>query len=603
METLGYVLAEDVFSPINVPPFDRSAMDGFALISMDTLGSTEDNSINLNVVGDVKAGYVFEGVIKNGQSVEISTGAPLPTGADSVVMVEYTQRTGDSVEIFKTAAPGQNIMSAGADIQEGELILRNGVELTSRELAVLAAIGISEVAVYRKPKVGIFSSGDEVVSAGEELLPGKLYDINSIAIAAGITENGGVPEFLGIIEDDFNSLQTKLGSKLGEFDILIISGGTSAGMGDMLYEVVDKLGEPGLLVHGIKVKPGKPTILAVCEGKPIIGLPGYPASAMSIFQLFVIPYVRLLSGLGPAELKTKIKAKIKQRIRSVMGRHEFKPMNLIKSDEGWLAFPVPGGSGAITSIALADGFVEIAENEEFLLPDTEVEISLFSENIKPIDIQIIGSHCSVLAKIIQIFVTKHPNYNVRFIGVGSSGGVAAVRRGEAHIAGLHLLNENGKYNQLDENNIGGKVIKGYNRMQGMIVQKGNPKNIQNLKDLEREDISFINRNPGSGTRVLFDYLIAEEKIDKNKINGYSQYTKSHSTIAYAIKTGQVDVGVGIESVVDENLEFIHLQEEQYDFLINSNYSALEAVKAFKRILQNNEVKEIINQYPGYSNRD
>ncbi|MCE7734628.1 MAG: molybdopterin biosynthesis protein [Candidatus Heimdallarchaeota archaeon] len=602
IEALGYVLAIDVFSPINVPPFDRSAMDGFALVANDTLGSTESSAINLKVIGEIKSGYVFEGIIQAKECVEISTGAPLPAGADSVVMVEYTDRKADRVDIFKSAAPGQNVMSAGADIQEGELILRKGTQLTSRELAVLGAIGIAEIEVIKKPKVGIFSSGDEVISPGEPLLPGKLYDINSIAISAGIIENGGQPTFLGIIEDEYSALEKKLSENLKLFDLLIISGGTSAGMGDMLFEVVDNIGEPGLLVHGIKVKPGKPTILAVCDGKAIIGLPGYPASALSIFQLFVIPYIRLLSGLAPLETKSKIKAKIKQRLRSVMGRHEFKPMNLIRSDEGWLAFPVPGGSGAITSIALADGFVEIGENESFILADTEVEINLFSDNIRPTDIQIIGSHCSVLAKIIQLYSQKYPSYHIRTIGVGSSGGVAAIRRGEAHVAGIHLLTDKG-YNQLNEDEIYGYVVPGYNRMQGMIVLKGNPKKINSIHDLVKEEVSFINRNPGSGTRVLFDRLLIEDGINSDQISGYSQYTKSHSSVANIIKSGLKDVGIGIESVVDDQLDFIPLREEKYDFLIKKTYENLESVKAFIQLLKSEEVKEIVNNFKGYSIRE
>lgn len=601
IEALGYVLAVDVFSPINVPPFDRSAMDGFALLANDTLGSTESSAVKIDVVGEIKAGYVFEGVIQSGECVEISTGAPLPTGADSVVMVEYTERKGDSVEIYKAAAPGQNIMSAGADIQEGELIVRKGSQLTSRELAVLGAIGISKIEVIKKPKVGIFSSGDEVISANQELQPGKLYDINSIAISAGVIENGGIPTFLGIIEDEYTTLETKLSENLKLFDILIISGGTSAGMGDMLFEVVDNIGDPGLLVHGIKVKPGKPTILAVCDGTPVIGLPGYPASALSIFQLFVVPYVRLLSGLGSIEAKTKITARIKQRLRSVMGRHEFKPMNLIRSDEGWLAFPVPGGSGAITSIALADGFVEIGENQAFVLADSEVEINLFSEKIKPTDIQIIGSHCSVLAKIIQLYSQKYPNYHIRSIGVGSSGGIAAIRRGEAHVAGIHLLTEKG-YNQFGENDVDGTVVEGYNRMQGMVVLKGNPKKINSIHDLAKKEITFINRNPGSGTRALFDNLLNEEGIESENINGYNQYTKSHSSVANAVKSGLVDVGLAIESVVDMELEFIPIREEKYDFLIKNQYISLEPVQAFVQLLQSDEVRNIVSKFKGYSNR-
>lgn len=599
IDSLGRVLAENIFSEIDVPPFDRSAMDGFAVIANDTLGSAENSPINLNVVADIKAGYVFDGLITSGHCVEISTGAPLPAGADSVVMVEYTQREGDNVGLYKPASPGQNVMSAGADIQNGELILIKGALLSSRELAVLAAIGKSEIPVYKKPKIGVFSSGDEVISADQTLKPGKLYDINSIAISTGIIENGGHPTFLGIIDDDFDSLEKNLSDNLSKYDLLIISGGTSAGMGDMLFEVVDKLGKPGLLVHGIKVKPGKPTILAVCNGVPIIGLPGYPASALSIFQLFVVPYVRQLSGLAPIELKTKVQAKVKQRLRSVMGRHEFKPMNLIKTGDEWLAFPVPGGSGAITSIALADGFVEIPDNETFVLPDTEVEITLFSDKIKPIDLQIIGSHCSVLAKIIPIFTQFNPEYHSRLIGVGSTGGIAAIRRGEAHIAGIHLLNDEGIYNKLDENEVEGVIISGYYRMQGFIVPKGNPKSINTLADLVQKDVLFMNRNPGSGTRVLLDYLLKQNDIESDTILGYSQYAKSHSSVAAAVKSGIVDVGLAIQSVVDPELDFIPLREEEYDFLINNNYKDLPAVKAFIQILGSYEVKQIINSYPGY----
>ncbi|OLS24452.1 MAG: Molybdopterin molybdenumtransferase [Candidatus Heimdallarchaeota archaeon LC_2] len=599
LETLGRVLAEDIFSPIDVPPFDRSAMDGFAVIANDTLGAAEDSPNNLEVIGDVQAGYVFDGLITGGNCVEISTGAPLPAGADSVVMVEYTQREKNNVDIYKPASPGQNVMSAGADIQKGELILLKGTLLSSRELSVLAAIGQSKILVYKKPKIGIFSSGDEVISADQTLTPGKLFDINSIAISAGINENGGDPTLLGIIEDDFKSLERKIGENLSKYDLLIISGGTSAGMGDMLFEVVDNLGDPGLLVHGIKVKPGKPTILAVCQGVPVIGLPGYPASALSIFQLFVVPYVRKIAGLSPVGIKTKVKAKVKQRLRSVMGRHEFKPMNLIKSETGWLAFPVPGGSGAITSIALADGFVEIPDNETFVLPNTEVEITLFSDKIKPIDLQIIGSHCSVLAKIIQALYQKYPEYHSRLIGVGTTGGIAAIRRGEAHVAGIHLLSDTGEYNKLDQNEVDAFVIPGYYRMQGFIVPKGNPKNINKLTDLIREDVLFMNRNPGSGTRVLLDYLLLQHKLNSDSIKGYSQYSKSHSSVAAAVKSGVVDVGLGIQSAIDDDLDFIPLKEEEYDFLINNNYRHLPAVNAFIDILKSERVTEIINNFPGY----
>jgi putative molybdopterin biosynthesis protein len=370
-------------------------------------------------------------------------------------------------------------------------------------------------------------------------------------------------------------------------------------MGDILYSVVDKLGSPGLLVHGVKVKPGKPTILAVCNNVPIIGLPGYPASALSIHRLFVLPYIRLRAGLPPLSSLAVTSAKIKQRIRSVSGRHEFKPMNLIQSSEGLLAFPVPGGSGAITSIALADGFIEIPEDTSFLLPDMQVNISLLSEDIQPYSVQIIGSHCIALSQLQKLFSTKFPQYKSRSIAVGSTGGVSAIRRGEAHLAGIHLLDPKKGYNSWVLDEFAAILIPGYYRMQGFIVQKGNPKQIYSVNDLTRSGVRFMNRNPGSGTRILTDMLLEKSKIDKKDIEGYNQYCKSHTSVAVSVQSGLVDVGVGIENAVTDKLEFIELREEEYDFLINKDYCNLQQVQDFISLIQSKEFKEILENLKGY----
>ncbi len=603
LKALDRVISNDIYSPGNVPPFDRGSMDGFAVIAADLAGAEEDKPVKLRNIGEVRAGYVFEGVVERGSCVEISTGAPLPTGADSVVMVEYTDRDADVVSITRMVTPGENVVAAGTDIQKGERVIVKNTLLTSRELGVIAAMGISEVEVIKKPSIAIFSSGDEVMEIGSELKPGKLYDINSTAIASNIIEQGGVPEYLGIIPDQYEAIENALRSTLGKYELVLISGGTSAGMGDMLYEIIDSLERPGLLVHGIKVKPGKPTILGVCGTTPIIGLPGYPASALSIYKLFVVPYIRKLAGLQVEDTDEQITATVKQRIRSVMGRHEFKPMNLIHIADEYTAYPVPGGSGAITSIALADGFVEIPENTSFILPNTEVKISLFSKNIKLPDIQIIGSHCVALARLQTLFTEKYPQFTSRSISVGSTGGVASVRRGECHVAGIHVLNENGIYNSWLIENTDMRIIKGYNRNQGLIVKKGNPKQIFTVKDLTRDDVRMINRNPGSGTRILLDLFLDKIGIERTNIDGYDNFVRSHSSAAQAVKSPHVDVALGIENVTDNDLDFIMLREEEYDFLISSRYENTDAIDAFISTLRSDEFKEILASLRGYSVRD
>lgn len=599
-DALNRVLAKDVFSTIDVPSFDRSIMDGFAVNSADIEKAEEDKPVELKVIGEAKAGYLFEGDYVKLSCVEISTGAPIPIGFDSVVMVEHTLRKGDIASIFRPTAPGEDIMSAGSDIQEGERIYPALTLLTSRELSVLAALGNPNIEVVKKPKVAIFSSGDEIIELGDKLIPGKIYDINATSISANTLENGGIPVYLGIIKDNHDDIKSKLLETLNNYDLVIISGGTSAGIGDMVYTIMDEIGAPGLLVHGIKVKPGKPTILAVCDNTPIIGLPGNPSSALSILNLFVIPFIRKKAGIPPLSKNTLVQAKIKQRLRSVSGRHEFKPMNLIKSKEGWLSFPVPGGSGAITSIAMADGFVEIPEEYSFIPAESEIEISLLSQNIVPTDLQIIGSHCIAMARIQALMTKYHPEIRSRSIVVGSTGGLASIRRGEAHIAGVHLLDEEtGDYNSWIKEKLDVEIIPGYFRMQGFVVAKGNPKGIHTIQDLTKDDVRFLNRNPGSGTRILFDSLIQKENIEPTSIRGYQDYSRSHTTIAAAVRSGKVDVGVAIEIVAGDDLDFIPLKEEEYDIIISNTHRELPAVKKFIKILQTEEFRSIIDQLKGY----
>ncbi len=611
-DALGRVLAENVIANVDVPPFDRAAMDGYAVVAKDTFYADEENPVELEVLGYIRAGDTKMYEISSGKCYGIATGAPMPKGANAVVMVEYTTRENNKVKIYRPVAPGENVTSAGNDIMRGELVLREGTLLSPRETGVLAALGIKKVKVYAKPKVAIISTGDEIIPVGEELKFGKIYDINSRTIADSVRENGGIPYFLGIVKDEPEELKEKLLEALNkDFDVIITSGGTSAGVGDLSYRVIDELGSPGILVHGIAIRPGKPTIIAVVDNKPIFGLPGYPTSAMIIFDVFVAPLLRELAGM-PMPTRKKVKAKTAMKFFSAKGRYEYALVNLVSGETGELsAYPILTGSGAITTLAFADGYVEIPENVELLQANEEVEVTLLSDTIRLADLTIIGSHC-IGVDLLLTTMNKYYPVQAKVINVGSSGGLAAVRRGESDISGTHLIDEEtGEYNIPFLKRLGidkkAYLVRGYDREQGLVVKKGNPKKIKGIEDLLREDVHIINRNAGSGTRILLDLelkKIAEregvslEELTKN-IKGYEIEAKSHSAVAAAVALGRADVGVAIKTVaVQYDLDFIPLREEKYDFAIPKTKFNKEAVQKFIETLRSDEFKEILKKTPG-----
>ncbi|MEM3726231.1 MAG: molybdopterin biosynthesis protein [Candidatus Bathyarchaeia archaeon] len=605
-QAYGRVLAEDVQAQIDVPPFDRATMDGFAVHAEDTFGAEEEKPVILEIVGKIGAGERPEIDVEKGQAVEISTGAPIPKGANAVVMVEHTWQDGKTLRVFKPVSPGENIMASGSDIMAGELILRKGTVLTPREIGVLASIGVTEVKVFRKPTVAIISTGNEIVQPGKPLEYGKIYDINAYSIYASAIENGGQPVLLGIVKDEAELITRKLREGLQKADMVITSGGTSAGVGDLLYQIIDNLGKPGILVHGVSVKPGKPLIIAVVDGKPLFGLPGYPTSALTIFQIFVMPVLREMAGLKPQLENVVIHAKTAEKIYLQEGRREYLPVNVILGEDGeCTAYPVLSGSGAITTLAEADGFIEIPENRTFLESGEIVMVKLFSSELKPADIMIIGSHCVGIDILLELLRREYPNITSKVINVGSSGGLAAIRRGEADIAGVHLLDEEtAEYNipflkryGVDEKAV---LVRGYNRQQGLIVAKGNPKGITQLQDIIRNDVSFINRNTGSGTRILLDMslkMIAKErKVSFNeiaaKIKGYQFEAKSHTSVALAVLQGKADVGLGIKAVAERyGLDFIPIADEEYDFVIQKNRLQKQPIQGFLAMLRSEKFKE------------
>jgi putative molybdopterin biosynthesis protein len=602
----GRVLAKDIQAQIDVPPFDRASMDGFAVHAEDTFGAEEEKPAVLEVVGKFGAGESPSIDVERGQAVEVSTGAPIPKGANAVVMVEHTWHDGKMLKVYKPVSPGENIMASGSDIMAGELILRKGTFLTAREIGVLASIGMTGVRVFRKPKVAIISTGNEIIQPGEPLKYGKIYDINAYSIYASVIENGGEPSFLGIVEDDAEAISLKLREGLQKANMVISSGGTSAGVGDLLYNVINALGKPGILVHGVSIRPGKPLIIAVVEGKPLFGLPGYPTSALMTFHIFVKPVLREMAGLKPQEKGGTIQAKTAEKIYLQEGRREYLPVNVIMGEKGkYTVYPILSGSGAITTLAEADGFIEIPENRTFLEEGEKVQVKLFSSELKPADIMIIGSHCIGIDILLELLQKKHSGITSKVINVGSTGGLAAIRRGEADVAGIHLIDEKtGEYNKpflkrygVEEKAV---LVRGYNRQQGLIIAKGNPKGIIGLQDVLRSDVSFINRNPGSGTRILLDINL--KKIAENKgvsfkeivskIRGYQFEAKSHTSVALAVLQGKADVGLGIRAVADRyGLEFIPIIDEKYDFAVQKNRMSKQVIQAFLATLKSEVFKE------------
>ena len=372
-EAYGRILFEDVYSRIDFPPFDKALKDGFALICEDSFGANEESPNTLEVIDFLEAGSTTEKVVEKGKCIEISTGAAMPEGSDAVVMVEYAEKSDGTVNILTSATPGQDVAKKGSDIEEGNLILKKGDFLNPGKIGVLLSQGFETIEVYKKPTVGIISSGNEITLQGEELEYGKIYDVNGGMIKNDAVSCGADAKFMGIMRDNYEEVKEKITGALKEVDVLICSGGTSAGLGDVLKHVLDELGE--VYIHGISVQPGKPTIVGVIDGKIIIGLPGNPVSALMIFNAFVAPSITKLSGIEKNFELNVVKGKMARRIHSPVGRMQYQ---LVKVD-GEDIQPIFKDSGAIFSLSTADGYVKVPKSVELLDEGEEVEVYLFNK--------------------------------------------------------------------------------------------------------------------------------------------------------------------------------------------------------------------------------
>jgi putative molybdopterin biosynthesis protein len=586
--SLSRVLAADVVAPVDAPPFDRSNVDGFAVRAADTVGASDGAPKRLKLNAEVIACGVEPTVeVAPGTATAIATGGVIPRGADAVVMIEHTELIEDdaapAIELFRAAASGQLVSYAGSDIARGETLLRQGTPIGSREIGMLAACGFAAIEVVRRPRVAVLSTGDELVEPGRPLKAAGVYDSNGAILGAAITEAGGEPVPFGAFPDDEATLERAMRTALSSCDMVVLSGGTSKGAGDLSHRIVSRLGKPGILVHGVALKPGKPLCLAVIGDKPLIVLPGFPTSAIFTFHAFVAPLIRARAGL-PAEAAPTVTARVPVRIASELGREEFVLVSLVAGDDGVIAFPTGKGSGAVTAFSQADGFLAIDALAASLDADTKAEVTLIGKAERAPDLIIMGSHDIALDVVVGALAARC--FSARTIAVGSLGGVAAASRGECDLAPVHLVDPaTGLYNKhlLAP---GLTLIPGWRRMQGFVFRPGDAR-FENLSAaaalkvaLGDPAVLMVNRNAGSGTRVLVDSLMRGARPA-----GYANQPRSHNAVAAAIAQNRADWGVAIEPVARMyGLAFLPIAPEDYDFLLRESRRERAAVQAFLEVL-------------------
>jgi putative molybdopterin biosynthesis protein len=594
---LGRVLADDIVSPVDVPSFDRSNVDGFAVVAEDTFGASEEVPRSVQLCEEeIHTGIVPTTVIHPGKAALIATGGMVPRGADAVVMIEHAETCGRELRIARAVTAGSGVSFAGTDITAGETVLRQGQLLTSRDTGVLAAIGVANVKVWRKPIVAILSTGDEIIAPGDPMQPAKVYDSNAQILSDAVLELGGEPMRLGITHDDVSALRERLRHALKYADIVLLSGGTSKGAGDVSYRVVAELDDPGILAHGVALKPGKPICLAATQRRAVVVLPGFPTSAIFTFHEFVAPVIRSLAGRGSEE-RTVVPARLAVKVNSEIGRTEYLLVGLVETtDEGGTlltAYPMGQGSGSVTTFSRADGFATIGRHEEIVQAGTTVNIQLLGRDLQLADLVVIGSHCLGLDYLLGELQRR--GVRSKFLAVGSTAGLDAAKRGECDLAGVHLLDP--KSNEYNRPFLTPalQLVPGYGRLQGLVFRPGDTRfEGRTPQDAIAEALDdtacvMVNRNQGSGTRALIDRL-----LDGVRPHGYAVQPRNHNAVAAAVVQGRADWGVTLDTIArSAGLGFLPVQPEQYDFIVPRSRMNRPGVVAFKTLLQQASTREAL----------
>ncbi len=572
-EARGRVLAERVDAAIDVPGFDRASMDGYAVRARDTFGADEADPAELDLVGAVHAGAAPDVTVEPGTCAEISTGAVMPDGADAVVMVERTDEVdgGDSgggrIAIRTSVAPGDHVMTAGTDIAAGARALGPGTRLTPREIGLLSALGVDEVPVGGRPRVGIVSTGDELVRPGDELDPdrGEIYDVNSTTIAAGVEEAGGEPVLYPHAGDDYDEMERLLRRAADECDLVLSSGSTSASAVDVIYRVIEARGE--LLLHGVAVKPGKPMLVGRLDRteeaddsrgseSAYIGLPGYPVSALTIFRTFVAPAIREAAG-QPEPATATVEGRMGVGERYGEGRLRLMPVGLLDLEAGDrpLVYPVDKGSGATTSLVEADGVVAVDPDTEYLDVGESVSVDLFSPDVRPPTLLGVGEDDPALNRLLDRLD------NPRYLAVGSREGLRRLRDGVPDVAVTAGPTER---------DVDAEAVGGWTREWGLVVPDGNPDDVTGIADLIDRDLRFRNRPTVSGLRRSLDAVLddladgrdADRRDLAEEIDGYERTAKAFESPVRAVAAGDADAGLGLRETADRlGCGFVSLGEQ------------------------------------------
>ena len=586
-ESLGRITAGAVYARRCSPLFNAAAMDGIAVTAKKTAGASQENPL----------------VLVKGQDYRIvDTGDPVHPPYDAVIMAEDLLEAGeDKVKITEAAAGWQHVRPIGEDIVTGEMLLAGGHKIRPIDIGVLLSGGILTVDVLKKPQVGLIPTGTEIIEPDQEPEDGDIIESNSRMFAAMTISSGGVPCRYAPVEDDYEKIKAAVKRALEENDMVVINAGSSAGTEDYTVHVLREMGK--VLIHGVAIKPGKPVILAIVENKPVIGLPGYPVSAYIDFENFVCPVMELYSG-ERRRGGNKVEAVLSKRLVSSLKHREYVRVKVGKVGDKMIASPLARGAGAAMSLVRADGFCVIGQNSEGMEAGEKVDVELYRE---PDEIEhtvvSIGSHDLILDFLADLMPLKAPGTFLSSTHVGSMAGLMALKRGETHIAPTHLLDEEtGIYNISYLNKLFPEremaLIKGVKRIQGIIVQKGNPKGIEGISDLTR--VSYVNRQRGAGTRVLLDYQLKQAEIAPEEIDGYDKEAATHMAVAALVKSGGADAGMGIYSAAHAmGLDFIPVGEEEYDFAIEKKHLELKEIQVFIEALRSPEFRQKAEEAGGY----
>lgn len=586
-QACGRITKKAIYAKNSSPLFNSAAMDGIAVISERTYGASEKKPIVLK---------------ENRDYIVIDTGDPISHPYDAVIMAEnlIEREEEDEFTITEPASPWQHIRPIGEDIVVGEMILPSYHLIRSIDIGVLLSAGIVELEVVKKPLVSIIPTGTEIIEPGERVEEGSIIESNTRMFENMVIEQGGRAERLPIVKDDYELIRAEVKKALSNSDMVIINAGSSAGREDYTVDVLRELGE--VLVHGVAIKPGKPVILAIVDHKPVIGLPGYPVSAYISFENFVSPILAMMGRrIEHEDIQTK--AVLSRRLVSNLKYKEYVRVKTGKVGDRLIAAPLARGAGAAMSLVRADGFCIIEQNHEGYEAGEEVLVSLYREP-KEIEntVVITGSHDLILDVLAAMMPQKYKGYHVSSTHVGSMGGLMALKRREAHIAPTHLLDEeSGVYNDSYIKKIFDEpiaLIGGVQRIQGIMVKKGNPLNIKGIEDLSK--CRFVNRQRGAGTRILLDYLMKQKNMKPEDIRGYDREAATHMAVAALVASESADAGLGVYSAAHAmGLDFIPVGEEQYEFAIPEEFVHLPHIEAFIELLKGEDFAGELEELGGY----